>query len=155
MWELSNKLQIIGFLYSIILGMIFAAFYDIFRALRIVKKPTALSVLFQDILYFFTISILTFIFLLAITNGEIRGYILFGEIVGFLIFLALISRFFIKILIFILNLFLRLYKCFFKGFYFVFEKIDGIFMKFLKNSFKCLKKGLKKVKGLLYTSNAV
>ena len=84
MWEISNTSQAVSFLYSIILGILYALFYDIFRAVRIVKPQTAFSVFLQDLFYFFITAIVTFIYLLALTNGEIRAYVLVGILIGFL-----------------------------------------------------------------------
>ena len=144
MWEISNKLQIFGFLYSIALGMIFSAFYDVLRAFRTVKRPKAILVFIQDIFYFIIISLTSFIFFLAITNGEIRAYILFGIILGFTLFNLLLSPYLLKILIAVFNTFSVIFERINKAFYWIFERID-------RSLIKIFKKGLKIAKGLLYT----
>lgn len=144
MWEISNKLQIFGFLYSIALGMIFSAFYDVLRAFRAVKRSKAVLVFTQDIFYFIIISFISFIFFLAITNGEIRAYILFGMILGFTLFNLLLSRYLLKVLTAIFKALRLVFRRINKAFYWIFERID-------RGLIKIFKKGLKIAKGLLYT----
>lgn len=151
MWEISNKLQAVSFLYSLVLGVIFCAFYDVFRAVRLVFKPKDWQVFLQDIIYFSIISFTTFIFLLSLTNGEIRGYILFGTVLGFCVFYFTVSKYFLMVLkktIWLIN------WCFGKindGCNWLFSKIESIISKISLNTVTFLKKLLKKIKGLLYT----
>ncbi len=152
MWEINSLEQILAFLYSLCLGVIFCIFYDVFRAIRATIKLNDFSVFIQDIIYFVIIGFVSFIFLLSTTNGEIRGYIIFGIAVGFLFCYYTFSKIFVKLL-----------KIAFKGFVTVFGKINafsnGIFLKiehfFEKNLIlikNTCKKVLKMVKGLLYTN---
>lgn len=142
MWEINSLSQFISFLYALALGGIFCLFYDIFRSFRHIFKFGDIAVVFQDIIYFIIISFVTFIFLLSVTNGEIRGYILFGIALGFLICALTISKLFFKIL----TAFLGVFSCFFR-------KVRLFAAKIFKNIENTFKKGLKKVKGLLYTKN--
>ena len=151
MWEISNKLQAVSFLYSIGLGVIYSAFYDVFRALRTVSNPKGIEVFIQDIIYFLIISFTTFIFLLSLTNGEIRVYILFGILLGFCGFYFTVSKYFLKMLSFV---FKAIFLCFEKlnaGLNWLFSKIECFISKFYKIVVTFFKKLLKMVKGLLYT----
>ena len=152
MWEISNTSQVVGFLYSIILGVIFALIYDLFRAYRIVKPQSNLLVFLQDIVYFIFTTLLTFIYLLSITNGEVRAYILIGIFLGFLLFLFTISKYYIVAVTFILKVIFRVENVILIGFYIIIGKIDYFIIIFLKNNLKCFKKGLKKLGSLLYTN---
>ena len=98
MWEIDSSFQAVSFLYSVLFGAGYCLFYDFFRAFRKLYKPTAFSVFFEDLIYFLIISILTFLLLMSLSNGEIRGYILIGIAVGFTICFFTVSRFFVKIL---------------------------------------------------------
>lgn len=151
MWEINSSEQISAFLYSLCLGVIFCLFYDIFRALRFAIKFNDIFIFLQDIFYFVSISFVTFLFLLAFTNGEIRFYVIFGILIGFLICYFTFSKYFLKLL-----------KIIFKAFALIYKKINTILNRFfvktgsfikkilniIKNTFK---KGLKMIKGLLYT----
>lgn len=160
MWEINNNLQVVSFLFSLALGVCFCAFYDIFRAVRLVWCPKGLTVFLQDIIYFCILSVVTFIFLLSITNGEIRGYVLFGILLGFLLFYYTLSRYFLIILKKMLRLLNFVFKAINSGFNWFFSKIEILIckfsyfgVKFLKNTLNYCKKLLKKAKGLLYTKH--
>ncbi len=152
MWEISNTSQAVNILYSVVLGIIFGLIYDFFRSLRKCKPHTILSVFIEDILYFLVLSVITFIFLLAITNGQVRAYALIGILLGFLLFIFTLSKYYIIALCFILEQFFKLQSLILRGFYLIIGKIDYFIIAFLKNTLKCFKKGLKKLICLLYTN---
>lgn len=85
MWEINNALQVINLLYSAAFGIIICLIYDILRSLRCVFSFKNSTVFFQDILFFIILAITVFCFLIVTTNGQLRGYIIFGIILGFLI----------------------------------------------------------------------
>lgn len=151
MWEIHNNLQILGFLYSFVLGIIYAVIYDLFRTARIIKPHKNLTVFFEDVIFFSVISVATFIFLLSITNGEIRAYILFGIIFGFILFNRSASKYFIKGVKAVFKLISKGISYISKYFYWLFGKIDILISIFFKNSSKFFKKGLKITNSLLYT----
>lgn len=98
MWEIDSSFQAVSFLYSVLFGVGYCLFYDLFRAFRKLYNPTAISVFFEDLIYFLIISFLTFLLLMSLSNGEVRGYIIFGIAVGFAVCYFTVSRFFVKIL---------------------------------------------------------
>ncbi len=151
MWEISNVAQISAFLYSLCLGAIFCVFYDVFRSLRLAVRFSDTVIFFQDIFYFLIISLVTFIFLLSKTNGEIRGFVIFGILIGFLVCNITISKFLLKflskIIKYLVLAFRKLNTVLNNGVC----KADVFLSKIFKNITNTFKKGLKKVKGLLYT----
>ncbi len=106
----------------------------------------------QDIIYFIIISFTTFLLLMAFSNGEIRGYVILGIAIGFLICYLTISRFWVKFLFFFSSLFKGFFKkvieqlnCFFE---YIFKKIKKAAKYCIKLSDKCkkiFKKDLKNV----------
>ena len=147
MWEISNTAQITGFFYSVLLGMCFCLFYDLLRSFRFAVKSTDFSVFLYDIFYFSVISVITFVFLLAVTNGELRGFVFLGILFGFLLFYFTVSRFLLK---YLKSLFLFLATLFNKinnGLNGKLEKADIFITKILIT----VKKYLKNVKRMLYT----
>lgn len=95
MWEIDNSFQLFSFLVAIAAGIVFCLIYDILRAFRKSKQVEDWTVFFQDVIYFAVISIATFLLLMALSNGEIRGYIIIGLVLGFLLCFFTISRFFV------------------------------------------------------------
>ena len=51
------------------LGFLLGAFYDVFRVIRLLMRPSAKVVFFQDLLFFALSSVVTFLFALAVTGG--------------------------------------------------------------------------------------
>lgn len=151
MWEISNVSQAYSFLLSVCLGFLFCIFYDAFRAVRYTVNYKSAMVFLQDIIYFLLISFVTFIFLLIFTNGEIRGYVIFGIVLGFIICFYTFSKLTLIFFKFIFGLLFAIFGkinlCFNLLINNTNEFITKIF-NIIKNTYK---KGLKKVKGLLYT----
>ena len=158
MWEISNYNQLISFLLSICLGAIFCMAYDVLRAFRRVFSNSFLAVTIQDILIWVLYAFTTFIFLISQTNGEVRGYVLFGEGIGFCIFRISISK-----------LWLLLLQYFFLGISGVLRSVRGllariyaslgqktlIFKKGLIEIGKSIKKLLKNMLRVLYTNKNI
>ena len=119
MWEINSIFQLLGFVYSLFLGGLFSFLYDVIKSLRLTLKLSYLTVFIFDILYFISISILSFLFFMSFTDGEIRYYILFGVIIGFYIFRLTVS----KVLIFVLTHIL-------KFIYFIINKLNDYILSF-------------------------
>lgn len=150
MWEISSKFQFFSFIGALTLGGILSLFYDIFRALRKVKNFTYINIFLQDIFCFLIFAFTTFIYLLSVTNGEIRGYVLIGIALGFIMMYYTVSKYFLVILIWLFNALKKIIKLFSSWFYRILEKIDVFLVKSTKNFFYYFKKGLKKLRSLLY-----
>ena len=147
MWEIDNYLQLLSFLRALLLGSILCGLYDIIRAIRQIKALTYAIIFWQDFFYFVFISPIIFCFLLATTNGEVRGFILFGIVAGFFITRFSLSKFLLKVLIFLLSIIEYIYKFLNKYFnkilQFLRKTVELIAVK-TKNIFKKTKNGLKK-----------
>lgn len=136
MWEIDIKFQLLTFLFACILGALYSAFYDVFRALRLVKNQKPFTIFLEDLFYFITLAFVTFFYLLAFTNGEVRFYVLFGMIFGFIVFYLLLSKYNLLLLKCLLKIIFKCINLFFKGLYWLINKIDNISSNFFK---KCLK----------------
>ena len=88
------------------LGFLLGAFYDVFRVIRLLMRPSAKVVFFQDLLFFALSSVVTFLFALAVTGGELRFYLFLGLVTGFMAYsftkllrrpISALARFFCKI----------------------------------------------------------
>ena len=74
------------------LGFLLGAFYDVFRVIRLLMRPSAKEVFFQDLLFFALSSVVTFLFALAVTGGELRFYLFLGLVTGFMAYYFTIGR---------------------------------------------------------------
>jgi len=159
MWEINNLFQLLGFVYSILLGGLFSFIYDFVKSFRLTLKFSSLFIFILDILYFLSISFLTFLFYISFTDGEIRYYILLGMILGFIIFRITVSKVLIFLLIHILK-FIFLITDKLNGYILVLNgRISSVLKEFFKNILKIfkkiknnLKKDLKSDSVLLYTN---
>lgn len=83
MWEIDNLSQLLGFLYSVVLGIIFCLVYDVLRAFRAEIKFGTAAVFAADILYSVFCAVTCFCFMISVTEGEIRAFVFAGVAVGF------------------------------------------------------------------------
>jgi len=94
MWEINSISQYTSFLYAIFMGNALGVIYDIFSIDRALFKRTVIFVFFQDILFWVISAFAFFSFSVVFANGQLRGYLLFGTLLGFLLFKLTISRLF-------------------------------------------------------------
>lgn len=144
MWEIDLADQIRSFLYSLLLGGVFALAFYIGESFRRASRIRGVWLWLCDILYFAVAGFVTFCFLLSRSNGEVRGYILFGIALGFLAFKVLFSKLIlfclIRFLILVTNLFCKIRSNILKLFHKILGKSQKSFEKLKNNA----KKGLKK-----------
>lgn len=75
-----------AFFCSILIGTALGLLYDIFRIVRIALPSPKLLVAAQDILYFLLASGITCLFTLNINEGEVRSFVLVGELLGWIFY---------------------------------------------------------------------
>ena len=92
MWEINIGGQALTFLYAVILGFMLCVFYDIIRALRKSGLNGNVSVFITDMLFWLVNTFITFMFLMATTNGQVRAFVLIAELSGFIICRLTLSR---------------------------------------------------------------
>ncbi|MBQ6816652.1 MAG: spore cortex biosynthesis protein YabQ [Clostridia bacterium] len=147
MWKVSINSQIVSFLISLLFGVGYGAFYSFFKGARAAKKYSAIAIFFQDIIFFILIAFVTFIMLLALSNGQVRSYLLFGILLGFCVFYFTLSNLFSHLISVVIKAFcwalLR-----FKG---ILGKIFVFFSKKAQKIAKISKKFLKAVGKMVYT----
>ncbi len=161
MYSVPHSEQLSIFLSSLGVGFILGVLYDILRGLRLsVSKSKVLVVVF-DLIYFLLLAFITFIFILAANKGEIRFYIILGEIIGLVFYYVSFGIAAIKITDKIIGLLRRFYSFSFKVLSAPFrlmkrlflnlkEKIKKKFRKTSKNSEKIRKKHLPKLRLYVY-----
>ena len=151
MWEIDIGLQFYYWLLSAVLGGMFCIFYDLFRAVRLAVSHSVFTIFIEDILYFCFISFFSFCFLLATTNGQVRGFVIFGIVIGFFITRCTVSFVLMKIYSFVLKWIFkilnfanrfknRVFGYFETVFSFILKKTRIFFKKALNGTKKLLKK---------------
>lgn len=158
MWEINNYNQTITFLLSLCLGALFCTLYDIIRAARKVCLNSFWAVQITDIFLWVLYAFVTFVFLVSRTNGEIRGYVLAGEFLGFVLFRISFSRLLFPALRFVFVKIAAVKKkvtgCI-DWFYIKFEALILNWGKSAFKFFKSAKKLLKNAYKLLYTKKNI
>lgn len=74
--------QSVVFLSACVFGMVLGLVYDIFRIIRVAVPHGGLAVFIEDVLFFLLCAVSTFLFLLYMSAGEIRFFVIIGEILG-------------------------------------------------------------------------
>ncbi len=80
------------FLTSCLLGAALGVVYDFFRAVRLLFPPGAALAFAEDGLFFAVVGVAEFIFFLNHTYGQLRGFLLIGQGLGFLIYYLTAGR---------------------------------------------------------------
>lgn len=88
----TNAMQLRELFLSCGMGFLLGAYYDVFRILRCILRPSTVRVFWQDILFFLTAAPLVFLFTLAVTDGVVRVYVFAGLVVGFFAYHYTVGR---------------------------------------------------------------
>ncbi len=161
MYNVEQSEQSLIFFASLGVGFLLGVLYDFLRALRLSFTRGKWSVIIFDLLYFFMVAFASYIFILAANKGEVRSYIIIGELLGAVFyyfslgfalmkltdkFVLLLKRFY-SFVFKIISFPFRLIKNFFLK---VFGKLKIIFKKSEKKSQKIQKKVLPKARVYVY-----
>lgn len=157
----SSGAQIRVFLYAVGFGFFLGAVYDVFRMCRLLFQKSDRAYRVSDLLFAVTAGLLVFLFALTVLNGQIRGYVLCGILLGFLLYAYTFGAFFARRLEraarAVRRFFAALYRKLSAPFLRIVKKCRGIFAKNVqkaqkktKFSVKKSKFHLKSVKDMLY-----
>ena len=141
LYSLSLAQQTKCFLLSLGFGFIMGIFYDLFRIVRISLSRGKAAIIVFDIVYCVFLCLCTFVFCLAVNEGEIRGYMMIGEAVGFLVYYFSLGVFVFSATERIIGFIKGFFVSVFKIISFPFRWIGGKLCKFID---KILKKSRKK-----------
>lgn len=84
--------QLFGFAVSIAAGFLLGALYDVLRIWRIFFRTEKQAAFFQDVFYMALAAVFTFLLALAVSDGEIRSYLLTGEAAGWFAYYLSVGR---------------------------------------------------------------
>jgi spore cortex biosynthesis protein YabQ len=91
LWEIQP--QIILLMASLIIGLVTGLLFDIYRRIRNLVSPGPYLTALGDLCFWGLITAITFTSLLAISYGQVRGYVFFGIGAGLSLYLHFISRY--------------------------------------------------------------
>lgn len=162
MYTVDQNEQVLIFLASLGVGFLLGVLYDFFRAVRLSFTRGKIAVVIFDLTYFFSVALLSYIFILAANKGEVRSYIIIGELLGAVFYYFSFGIAVIKLTDRLVSLLRKFYSFAFKIIFFPFRLIKrlilrlfGKLMKFFKKSEKKSQKIQKKVlpKARVYVYN--
>ena len=103
MWEITLSLQARSFLLALLTGAVFCLIFEAYQIFLKPIKQNRAGVFVCDVLLFAAFGIFDFCFFLSLTNGEVRGYVFFGQLVGFYIVKKTAAKYFSIVLHIILK----------------------------------------------------
>ena len=135
MWEISSYSQYICFLYSLVLGVSLGIVYDLFKLDRLLFKRSKIFLFFSDILFWLISAFLIFTFCVIFSNGQIRGFIVLGTLLGFVIYRLTLS----KLIFLLVNPLKKLVKKLNNRYYKLIEKANDFILKQVFKAKKIIK----------------
>lgn len=153
--------QIRLFAFAFGFGFMLGIVYDIFRTLRLIISGGKRVVFVADITYFIAAAVLNFCFVLVFNDGEMRGFILAGEALGWLVYYFSLGLLTVRAGNAVIKAVRRAVRAVFgiiaKPFLFIFrkitrkvKKITAFLSKINRKSYKKAKIYLQKQHNLLY-----
>lgn len=79
---LSNAQQTAVLFWSLLFGAGLGVVYDLLRVFRVFVPGSAVTVLFQDLFYFLTTAVASFLFIFEVNDGTVRLFILAAFFAG-------------------------------------------------------------------------
>lgn len=159
--EMTNGQQLNELFLSCGMGFLLGAYYDLFRVIRLVMRPGKRAIFFQDVFFFLSSAVVTFLFSLSVMDGELRFYLFLGLIAGFFAYYFTIGRVVVRSAKAVVAAFLKVWRLFWRAVFWPFRLVARLLRRparFLQkilafipqkiNDF--LKKGLKRTTSLLY-----
>jgi spore cortex biosynthesis protein YabQ len=101
-FTVSNQAYI--FLYSILGGMIIAFIYDLLRIQRRALKTSNIIINIEDFIYWIIVAVVMFLMVYLSNEGEIRGYIFIGTVIGTILYIFLFSKIVIRFSLIIIHI---------------------------------------------------
>lgn len=95
-WLIYDEVKLFGI--CLLLGMILAAIYDLFRISRLLIRHSNLVVDLEDLIYWIITAFLVFQTLFRYNQGALRGYAFLGMVLGVILYALTISRVFLFVI---------------------------------------------------------
>lgn len=164
--EITINDQVRELLLSCGMGFILGLYYECFRVPRLIMQVSKTALFIQDIVYFLSSAVLTFLFSLAIMDGRLRFYLFLGEAIGFAAYYLTVGRLVVRFSVVVFNairfLWIKLSKIIITPFklligviYSVFFLLFDILKKIVHKFILFFKKCLKRIRLVLYNQKKV
>ena len=98
--------QVTVFLWTIMIGAILGFVFDFFRILRRKGNTKDIMVYLQVVMFWLIVTIVIIVSTFLINDGELRGYMLFGYILGAVFYILLLSLL-VHIMVYSFQIYLR------------------------------------------------
>ena len=144
MYNVEQSEQALIFIASLGVGFILGVLYDALRAIRLSFTKGKIPVIIFDLIYFFIVAFVSYIFILASNKGEVRSYIIIGELLGAVFYYFSLGVAVIKLTDRFVNLLKQTYKFVFNIISFPFRLLKRLSHKVFGKLFNFLKKSKKK-----------
>jgi spore cortex biosynthesis protein YabQ len=106
--SLSSQMYI--FLCSIIGGILIAFIYDAFRIKRKAVKTSTIIIYIEDLIFWIIVAFIMFAVIYFSNEGEVRGYIFIGSILGIILYTLIFSKIVMTAALFILRIIYKVLK---------------------------------------------
>ena len=136
--------QLIYFLKSVLLGAVLGLIFDAFKILRLFIKHNVVAIFVEDVAFCIISAVITYGFMVDISCGQIRIFILAGELIGLVLYKLTLSKLLVTLIVNILNLLKRILNFVFRIAFLPIYKLMLIIFKFI---FKPIVNYLKKIFG--------
>ncbi len=132
--------ETIKFLMFVVVGLFFCLVFDVFRALRKIKKPNKNILNIQDIVYFIIVGIILILLIINLHGEGLRLYLILAIMLGVILYTLLVRNKIRDLFVVLINKFSGVIQ-----FIFLPLKIHYMFLcKVCKKIKKCVKVSCKK-----------
>ena len=129
----NNFEQLTSFIIFMVIGILISVIFDIFRILRKTFKTPDVVTYIEDSIFWLTTGLIVLFSIFLFNNGELRLYIFIGMSIGIVIYMLFISKFFIKLNVFIINsiknIISKILHIILKPIKFIYSLIKRLFLK--------------------------
>jgi len=102
--EIDTLAEILSFGSSIIIGVCIGILFDLYRSFRYSSKPKRILSYIEDLIFWIIVVIIFFMLLVKTTDGILRGFVFIGCFSGGLLYMLLLSKYFLSVFILIFKL---------------------------------------------------
>lgn len=116
--------QVYIFLSSVLIGALMGIVFDFFRALRRKGNTRNIVVYIQDIIFWLIVAIIIITSSFILNNGDLRGYMIIGYLLGALLYMLILSNYIKGLFIIIMNFFGKIFSVILKPLNTILQKME-------------------------------